>query len=73
MTIVVVYWLGCQGEDLANSSENLHPTDSHINRSKKADSMSEHLAKHSNEYTEDGKKNECVQQIQPHGVPIMPK
>lgn len=47
---------GLSGEDLANSRENLHPTDSHINRSKKADSMSEHLAKHGNEYTGDEKK-----------------
>lgn len=47
---------GLSGEDLANIPENLYPTDSHINRSKKADSMSEHLAKHGNEYTEDEKK-----------------
>ena len=44
------------GEDLANSRENLHPTDSHINRSKKADSVPEHLAKNGDKYTENEKK-----------------
>ena len=47
---------GLAGEDLANSPENLNVTNEHTNKSKKADSMEDFLAKHGDEYTEEQKK-----------------
>lgn len=44
---------GIKGTDLANDETNLQPTNSHTNRSKKADTMDEYLEKHSSEYTEE--------------------
>lgn len=40
-----------RGEDLANSPDNLRPTNMRTNRSKKADSMEDFLARRGNEYT----------------------
>ena len=47
---------GLSGEDLANSPENLQPTNMHTNRTKKADSMDKYLEKRGDEYTEAEKK-----------------
>ena len=47
---------GLRGEDLANSSENLSPTNPHTNRTKKALSMKEFLEKYGDEYTDEQKK-----------------
>ena len=44
------------GADLANLDENLTPTSPSINRSKKADSMAEHLEKKGEKYTNREKK-----------------
>lgn len=46
---------GLCGADLANSDENLTPTNPHTNRTKKADSMDTFLEKHGHEYTEEQK------------------
>lgn len=46
---------GLRGDDLANSSENLKPTNPHTNRTKKADSMDTFLEKHGDEYSESQK------------------
>lgn len=46
---------GLCGEDLANSQENLQATNRRTNRSKKADSMDEFLARKGDEYTEEQK------------------
>lgn len=43
---------GLRGEDLANSPENLQPTNRHTNRSKKAESMDDFLARRGDEYTD---------------------
>lgn len=43
---------GLSGEDLANSPENLQPTNMRTNRSKKADSMEDFLERRGGEYTE---------------------
>jgi hypothetical protein len=43
---------GVKGTDLANSDENLKPTNPHTNRTKKADSMHEFIDKHGDEYSE---------------------
>lgn len=48
---------GLNGVDLANSNENLQPTDPHINRTKKADSMDSFLDKYGNNYTDEEKNN----------------
>lgn len=48
---------GLSGVDLANSDENLHATNPHTNRTKKADSMTEFLDKYGDEYTEEQKAN----------------
>lgn len=48
---------GLKGTDLANSNENLQATNSHTNRSKKADSMEVFLEKHSDEYTPEQQAN----------------
>lgn len=47
---------GVRGEDLANSSENLSPTNPRTNRTKKASSMKEFLEKYGDEYTDEQKK-----------------
>lgn len=47
---------GLQGEDLANSDENLTPTNRHTNRSKKADSMDAVLKRRGDEYSESEKE-----------------
>lgn len=43
---------GLRGEDLANSPENLQPTNRRTNRSKKADNMDDFLERRGDEYTE---------------------
>lgn len=48
---------GIAGTDLANSEENLHATNPHTNRTKKADSMDEFLEKYGDEYTADQRAN----------------
>lgn len=48
---------GLNGADLANSDENLNPTNPHTNRTKKADSMDKFLEKYGDEYTENEKAN----------------
>lgn len=48
---------GLKGEDLANSPENLTPTNPRTNRTKKADSMDDFLNKYKDEYTEKQKNN----------------
>ena len=48
---------GLKGTDLANSEENFNATNPHTNRTKKADSMLEHLDKYGNEYTDEQKSN----------------
>lgn len=48
---------GLAGTDLANSDENLQATNPHTNRTKKADSMEEFLAKYGEEYTAEQKAN----------------
>lgn len=48
---------GLKGTDLANCNENLHATNPHTNRTKKADSMEVFLDKYGNEYTEKQKDN----------------
>lgn len=48
---------GLSGVDLANSDENLHPTNPRTNRTKKADSMDKFINKYGDEYTEAQKKN----------------
>lgn len=45
------------GADLANSRENLKPTNPHTNRTKKALSMNEFLDRYGDEYTDNQKKN----------------
>ena len=47
---------GLKGTDLANSEENLKPTNPHTNRTKKAKSMSEFLDQRGDEYTDEQKK-----------------
>ena len=49
---------GLNGEDLANSPENLQATNPHTNRTKKADSMDVFLKKRGDEYSE-AEKNGC--------------
>lgn len=46
---------GLSGVELANSPENLKPTNPHTNRQKKADSMDDYLEKHGDEYSESEK------------------
>ena len=48
---------GLRGVDLANSPENLMPTNPHTNRTKKADSMTDFLDKYGSEYTEAQKES----------------
>lgn len=48
---------GLSGTDLANSEKNLQATNPHTNRTKKADSMSEFLEKHGDEYSEKQKSH----------------
>ena len=43
---------GLSGVELANSPENLKPTNPHTNRQKKADTMEDYLEKHGDEYTD---------------------
>ena len=46
---------GLRGEDLANSPENLQPTNRRTNRSKKDDSMDDFLDRRGDEYTDEQK------------------
>ena len=48
---------GLKGTDLANSEENLKPTNPHTNRTKKAMSMDTFLDKYGEEYTDTQKEN----------------
>lgn len=48
---------GLNGTDLANSPENLQPTNPHTNRTKKADSMDKFLEKYGDEYNDEQKTN----------------
>lgn len=48
---------GLSGTDLANSKENLQPTNPHTNRTKKADTMEDFIEKYGDEYTETQKTN----------------
>lgn len=47
---------GLNGVDLANSDENLVPTNPHTNRQKKEKPMTEYLERHGDEYTEEQKE-----------------